>query len=72
MDSNDLNTMIDKIFSNIINDLNIQKEKLLNSLSINNINRQTKILDKKNLDGFIYYYDKENNIKYDTSGNIIN
>ena len=72
MDSNDLNTMIDKIFSNIINDLNIQKEKLLNSLSINNINKQTKILDKKNLDGFIYYYDKENNIKYDTSGNIIN
>lgn len=72
MNSNNLNTMIDKIFSNIINDLNIQKENLLNELSINNINKQVKILDKKNLNGIIYYYDKENNIKYDTNGNIIN
>lgn len=72
MNSNNLNTMIDKIFSNIINDLNIQKENLLNELSINNINKQVKILDKKNLNGITYYYDKENNIKYDTNGNIIN
>tara|TARA_B100000575_G_C23128266_1_gene654024 strand:+ start:137 stop:355 length:219 start_codon:yes stop_codon:yes gene_type:complete len=72
MNSNNLNTMIDKIFLNIINDLNIQKENLLNELSINNINKQVKILDKKNLNGITYYYDKENNIKYDTNGNIIN
>ena len=64
-----INDKINDIFKNIINNLNIEKENLLNII---NSEKYTQILDKKVINGNIYYYDKENNINYDSNCNIIN
>ena len=73
MEKEELNKIIDNIFLKIIDNLNNEKENLLNSLNTNNLttNYNEKILEKKILDGNIYYIDKNNNLKYDVNGTLI-
>ena len=65
-----LNEKINNMFQNIIDNLNNEKENLLNI--INSEKKTPLILDKKVKDGLILYYDKTNNINYDSNGNKIN
>ena len=73
MEKEELNKIIDNIFLKIIDNLNNEKKNLLNSLNTNNLttNYNEKILEKKILDGNIYYIDKNNNLKYDVNGILI-
>tara|TARA_Y100000768_G_scaffold387971_1_gene381254 strand:- start:2129 stop:2344 length:216 start_codon:yes stop_codon:yes gene_type:complete len=71
MNKYELTEKVDNIFTNIINNLNTEKENLLNIINSEK-KITTTILDKKIINGLTLYYDKKNNINYDSNCNIIN